>query len=278
MIKITQLCFIAILSFFLGCENGFKSLEENNRYVFSINGTLDVHADSQWIRVMPIGESIIPSNQNPTGTEVSILHVNSGQRSLLNDSLYQFNDAYVWNYWSPDTILANEEYRINAIDTDGKQSSVTVNTPSALPLPDFEYSQDFETISVSGTTEDSLVLLETIYHVQPLVAVGCGPEREIRFSHLEDLRMYPDGTYSFNSTNREAIAMELGVGPFSFIVNQRKLVIISAGETWPNYTNISETEATYPDVISNVENGTGFVGGIAKREIKLTPPQPPCEN
>lgn len=278
MKKIAQLFFIALFPFLMSCENGFTPMEKNNKYVFSMNGALDVHADTQWIRVMPIGESIIPTNQNPNGTEVSILQVKTGQSSLLNDSLFKFNDAYVWNYWSPDSILANEEYLITAIDSEGKQSSVIVNTPSALSLPQIEYSQDFETISVSGTTQDSLILLETIYLVQPILEVGCGPEREIRISHLEDIAMEPNGYYNFTTTNREAIALELGVAPFSFIVNQRKLVLISAGETWPNYSEVSETEATLPNVVSNVANGTGFIGGVAKREVNITDPQQPCEN
>ena len=276
--KKNPVVYIIILSVFsYSCQNEFEPFDKTDKYVFSINGYLDVHADTQWIRVMPIGETFLPQDSSINSNEVRLTREATGESVVLNDSLFKFSeDTYVWNYWLPDSVIANEEYRITATDTEGKQSSVVVRTTSELMIPEIEYDQDFEEISVSGAVEDSLILLETRYLVQALVEVGCTPEREISFSHLQDISPGANGEYSFTSTHREAIAENLDVGPFSFRVNQRKLVIITAGETWPDYMSFSDLEVDLPDVISNVENGTGFVAGIARRDTIITDRQPPC--
>lgn len=242
-----------------------------------MNGYLDVHADTQWIRVMPIGETFLPQDSTINSNQVRLTREAPGESVVLNDSLFKFSgDTYVWNYWLPDSVIADEEYRITATDSVGKQSSVVVRTASELMVPEIEYDQDFEEISVSGVVRDSLILLETRYIVQAFVEVGCTPEREVSFSHLEAITEGSDGSFSFTSINREAIAEKLDVGPFSFQVNQRKLVLITAGEDWPDYMNFNDLEVDLPDVVSNVENGTGFVAGIARREISITDRQPPC--
>lgn len=273
----TLLIFIILSAFFGSCENEFEPFEKTEKYVFSMNGYLDVHADTQWIRVMPIGETLLPQDATINSNQVRLTREATGESVVLNDSLFQFSgDTYVWNYWLPDSVIADEEYRITATDSVGKQSSVVVRTASKLMVPEIEYDQDFEEISVLGSTRDSLILLETRYLVQAFVEVGCTPEREVSFSHLENITTGPNGHYAFTSINREAIAEKLDVQPFSFQVNQRKLVIITAGEDWPDYSNIGDLEANIPSVVSNVINGTGFVGGIAKKEISITDRQPPC--
>ncbi|HBQ58974.1 MAG TPA: hypothetical protein DD671_04950, partial [Balneolaceae bacterium] len=266
MKKPSLIIFIALSSFFSGCENAFEPLEKSDKYVFSMNGYLDVHADTQWIRVMPIGETLLPQDSTVNSNQVRLTREATGESAVLNDSLFKFSgDTYVWNYWSPDPVIANEEYRITATDSVGKQSSVVVRMVSNLMVPEIEYDQDFEEISVSGVVQDSIIALETRYLVQALVEVGCTPEREISFSHLDNVTASPSGNYSFTSINREAIARKLDVEAFSFQVNQRKLVLITASEDWPDYTNLDKIEANLPSVNSNVKNGTGFVGGIAKK-------------
>ncbi|MBO6584496.1 MAG: hypothetical protein JJ953_00170 [Gracilimonas sp.] len=273
----TLLTFIILSAFFGSCENEFEPFEKTEKYVFSMNGYLDVHADTQWIRVMPIGETFLPQDSTINSNQVRLTREAPGESVVLNDSLFKFSgDTYVWNYWLPDSVIADEEYRITATDSVGKQSSVVVRTASELMVPEIEYDQDFEEISVSGVVRDSLILLETRYIVQAFVEVGCTPEREVSFSHLEAITEGSDGSFSFTSINREAIAEKLDVGPFSFQVNQRKLVLITAGEDWPDYMNFNDLEVDLPDVVSNVENGTGFVAGIARREISITDRQPPC--
>jgi hypothetical protein len=105
---------------------------------------------------------------------------------------------------------------------------------------------------------------------------GCTPETEIILPHLEDVFVDQDGSYLLDVENRTAIARELGVSGSNFIINKRELVVIAASGDWPDLTDLNDEETRLPDTVSNVENGTGVVAGIAARYVTITPRQEPC--
>ncbi|MEX2346004.1 MAG: hypothetical protein WD604_10345 [Balneolaceae bacterium] len=252
-------------------------MQENDKYVFTIYGVLDVHADTQWVRVMPIGEALIPTDPDPNGTVVRLARESNGETIALNDSLFRFGgDSYVWNYWTTESLQPNESYNITAETPGGKQSLSIVTLPSALSVPEVEYSEEYESIMVSGHTEEQLVLVETRYLVQAVTEMGCAPEREVVISHQEEVTNM-SGQYHLSTENWSVIAKELDVNAFNFIVNRRELIIVSAGEDWIGLSDLTEEEIFLPDKLSNVENGTGVVAGIASRKILITPRQEPCQ-
>jgi len=279
MLKFTYFIFVICTLTFVGCETSFDPIQENEELTFSINGVLDVHADTQWVRVMPIGESLIPTNPNENGTAVDLTRQSTGEGFALEDSLYKFGgDTYVWNYWLTENMNGNESYEIVAESAAWDQSRVVVDTPSPLPQPNIVYSEDFESISVSGIALDTIVVAETRYLAQALTEVGCAPEREIRISHLDIMNFTSGDEYAINSENREVIARELGVFGDQFRINRREFVLVTAGPDWPDDVGLSDLEKNLPDVVSNVEGGTGLVAGIAKRKIEISERRPPCEN
>lgn len=263
----------------LSCETTFEPLQENDLYAFTMYGSLDLHAETQWVRVMPIGETLIYKNPEPNGTKVSLIRESTGEMTALNDSLFRFGgDAYVWNYWAGTTLQPNEEYRVVAETTDGRKSQSVVTLPSFLPIPDVTYSVEEESGTVSGSTEDPLVTVEMRYLAQAITEVGCAQEMEVIISHLDDVFITPEGEYHFDIDNRFRIASGLG-GNVPYIVNKRELVVISASEEdWPDIADLTEEEIILPDLVSNVENGTGVIAGIATRRVIITPRRPACEN
>lgn len=268
-----------VFSFFLlvfGCEQAFEPLQENDQYLFTMYGTLDVHADTQWVRVMPIGQTLIPTDTIPNQTKVTLIRESTGKATVLRDSLFRFGgSAYAWNYWTTEPIHPKETYSLIAETPDGEQSTSQIHTPSQLPIPNIEYSPENEQGFITGTSADPLVTVEMHYMVQA-VEYGCFPEREIIFSHLDDIVTDGNGKFSLKINHRLTIAGELGVTAFGYNVNHRKLVIISGSEDWPDFADLNEEEIVLPDVISNVENGTGLIAGIANRTIEITPRREPC--
>jgi len=270
------LCALCLL-IFISCESSFEPLQKNDQLIFSINGVLDVHADTQWVRVMPIGESLIPADPTPNGTVVNLSHQSTGEILAMEDSLFMFDgDTYAWNYWLARDIAGDDLYEIVAELPDGGRSRVAVTTPSPLPVPDVEYSEISESISVSGIALDSIIVAETRYLVQALTEVGCAPEREVSISHLDELYLTTGNGLSLNSDNRLDIARELGVFADSFIVNYREFVLITAGPDWPANVGLSDIEKSLPGVRTNVEGGTGLVAGISRRKVEITERMPPC--
>ena len=265
---------LVLLIGILGCESRFEPLEESDE-VFSMFGVLDLHADTQWVRIMPIGESFISRDTAQTDVRVTLINMASGERVELNDSLFQFSDAYAWNYWTPYTLSANQEYKIIATAADGRQSSVDITIPSALPEPEVEYSTERESGAISGSSvpEDSLVLAQMKYRVQPL---NCAYEATLIFSYADTLVRMPDGRYRFEFSHDRPIAEELKVPQGAYRLNMRRLIVATASEDWPNLSELTEYEVALPISESNIKNGTGLVPGISRRIIDITPPRERC--
>lgn len=277
--KFIHFTFVICTLIFLGCENSFEPLQINEELTFSMNGVLDVHADTQWVRVMPIGESLNPTDPTPNGSVLNLTDQSTGEIYTLRDSLFKFGgDTYVWNYWLSEDIRGDESYEIVAESPEGDQSLVVVSTPSSLPEPEVVYAEDFESISVTGIALDTIVVAETRYLAQALTDAGCAPEREIVISHLNEMNFNAGDEYSINSENREDLARELGVFADQIRINQREFIVVTAGPDWPDDVGLSELEKNLPEVDSNVEGGTGLVAGIARRKIEISERRPPCEN
>lgn len=259
------------------CESTFEPLQENKQYAFSMYGTLDLHADTQWVRVMPIGESLISTDPEPNGTEVTLIRNDTGKPTMLYASLFRFGgSAYVWNYLTAEALHPTEEYTMIATAPDGRQSRATVTIPSVLPIPEVDYSVENEEGVITGTSADPLIIFEIRYLVQVFTEGGCAPETEVVISHVDDIFMGSDGEYRVLADNTGRIARALGVRAGAYIVNKRELLVISASEDWPDLSGLTKEEIVLPDVVSNVENGTGLVAGIASRRVVITPRQEPC--
>lgn len=258
-----------------GCENTFNPIKENDELVFSMVGVLDINADTQWVRVMPVGTSLLPLDAEPNGTEVRLVRESTGSVTAFKDSLFRFNeDTYVWNYWTDEPIQPNELYTIIAENPDGEQSKVRVETPVLAPVPEVDFNERLERIYVNGELTDSLVVLESRYLIQPITEMGCAEETEVVLSHMNQVVVREQKQYYMTAENGVALWEALGVN--SYIINRRAVVVITATQDWPDAASLTEDEVALPDVISNVENGTGVVAGIARHEIILTPRKPPC--
>src|SRR5690606_26320138 len=102
-----------------GCNDTFEPLQENEEYVFSMYGTLDVHADTQWVRVMPIGDRLFNNNPEPSGTVVTLTRLSTGDVITMNDSLFTFGGpSYIWNYWTTEPLQPGEPYTVTATAAD----------------------------------------------------------------------------------------------------------------------------------------------------------------
>lgn len=271
-----ELFFLYVMLIFNGCDNTFEPLMENDQYQFSMYGAIDLQGEYSEVRVMPIGESLIPTDPDPNRTEVTLTRESSGESYVLRDSLFRFGGrAYVWNYFTDKVLHPNEEYTIRAEAEDGSYSSATVTIPSVLPVPEVEYTIVNEGGTVRGNSEDPIVTIEMRYRAQVVNEFGCEPEREIVVNHTENILTYPNGNYRLEMGNRSAL--NSAFGPEKTIrINSRKLVVMSALDDWPDTDDLSDEEAVLNDAVTNVEFGTGFVAGISSQTVEVTPSRKPC--
>lgn len=277
--KIKIFLFVLLCVSGLGCENEFDPLQENDRYVFSMYGTFDIHADTNWVRVMPITETLIPRDPEPNGTTVTMIHQRTGEETQLQPKLLRFSgNVYVWNYWTTKELEPQEEYIIRAESSAGNQSYAIITIPSELEIPDVTYMEENESGEIRGNSEDTLVTLDFSYLVQVIRNRVVEPEVEVLISNLDDINLKTNGDYCAEIDNVEKLEEILLANRDEMIVNRRELVVISSSEDWPHLADLSEEEVVLPDVVSNVVNGTGFIAGIAKRKIVITSKRIAAEN
>jgi len=259
-----------------GCDDTFEPFQENELH-FSMYGVLDLHADTQWVRIMPVGQTLFTDSPESNNTEVTLTRLSTGEKFSLNDSLFIFgNDAYVWNYWVPLTLHPNEVYKLSAISENGDESVAQITTPSILPVPDVEYDINDEEGSVAATFSDSLIVLDTWYRVQFFSDTSCIQEEVMAFSSVRQISNRSGGSFDINISN--GIALSRRIGARSHKITERKLVMITASRDWPYLEGLTYEEVVLPDIATNVENGTGLVPGVAKREVQLSPRIYPCDN
>lgn len=262
-----QFILILIACYGLSCTDTFQPLSHNEKYAYTMNGALDLHADTQWVRLMPIGESLIPSSES-NNIALTITREETGETSRFNDSLFVFGDrAQVWNYWTTMPLHPNEEF-ILTTEVEGKINQTTITTPSVLQPPVVDNYEPRKGI-VSGSSEDPIIMADTKYYIREVTRGDVSPAiTEVRFSHLGNITRGSDGEYYFKFDNTGKIEGQVAA-PFGFYIVKKELIVATGSKDWPDYKGLSDQEMALPGLNSNVENGTGFVGGIAKRTVPM---------
>lgn len=118
-----------------GCDVPFDPFEENTIGPFSVFGYLDVAADTQWVRVMPIRQDLL-ADSAPIDAVVTLEHLGSGRVVTLRDSLFGFTNlgldevGYAHNFWTTEPIEPEAAYRLAAVRSDGATTTAVVEIPS----------------------------------------------------------------------------------------------------------------------------------------------------
>ena len=245
---------------FSACGESFQPVQENNRYFFSINGVLDASADTQWVRVMPVRESLNlePNLQVP---EVTLRHEQSGQSVTMRDSVVQYSGGrYAYNFWTTMPIEPEQTYHLTVKGADGRDSSTETTLPKDFPLPAFsthEFEQDI--LLVPGV--EKLADVQVIYRIR---IEGSGTLFETAFPYLQKSIFNPPSQYrvAIDPAAPQASIRETYCG---ITVIERNLFVASGGPDWPEFVSLDRHTIALPDGVSNVENGVGFLGGIISK-------------
>ncbi len=127
--------FLPLVLLVTSCELTFEPLRQNNQYYFSMNGYLDAEVDTQWVRIMPVRDTLF-FEPKPIDATVTLEEVGSGQSVTMNDSLFSYvQGTYAYNFWTTMEIQPEHTYRITATDSDGKASYVEITIPEDFPGP-----------------------------------------------------------------------------------------------------------------------------------------------
>lgn len=256
--------FLFLCAFILtvGCDQTFEPLQENDKYHFSIYGTLDAAADTQWVRIgIPRGN--INEKPDPAGITVILEHVETGQSAVMQDSLVASGN--VLNYWTTMPLENEHTYRIKAERDDGKSSWVTVTMPEELPTPLVTHN-NVSPFGFNIYIDDSVELAD----LQSKWYVLLYPQTE-RFKKIYTFTYrnsiihvptYGGAWYAFANTTEERQHITKNTNE-NFTVLHRQFFVAAGGPEWiDDISSIDDLEYFLDGTASNVENGLGYVVGI----------------
>jgi hypothetical protein len=266
---ISGACFL-LCAFILvaGCNDSFDPLQQNNKYYFSIYGTLDAAADTQWVRIGVPRENI-NETPNPSGITVILENVETGQSAVMQDSL--FTSGNLLNYWTTMPLENEQTYRIKVSQEDGKASMVTVTIPEELPTP---------IVINNGPPNPGLSIIidgsvEHVADVQTKWYVLLYPETQrikkiYTFTYRNEIIPIPTygGAWYVFTTNAEQLGYIENNTNAEFAVLHRQFYVAAGGPEWDeNISSVDDLEYFLDGTASNVENGLGYVVGIDSKWV-----------
>ena len=267
-IKVSQLLALFLVTLFTGCENSFEPIKENNLYNYSMYGILDLSADTQWVRVMPLRTTIFRDSM-PNNATVTMTRESDGLTEQLQDTLIRLaQNSYVWNFWTTQQLLPNETYTIKAESPEGEVTTGQAHIPSDFPLPELFFRENTGNCHIIiDSIVERIVVAENSYEFQIQRDLISGINT-FSISHVGDVKPTFTGNHEIVFDDVPAIAAENNVSPQQIVNVDGKGLIVSADTNW---VGLDIQNVELPGEASNVVNGLGVVTGIVSKRFELRP-------
>ena len=257
------------------CNDPFEPFQESTQGPFSMFGYLDLQSERQWIRVTPVRQNLV-ADRAPVDAVVTLENLGSGRTVTLRDSVFEFPDrrvggvAHAHNFWTTDRLERGAAYRLKAMRSDGATTTALVEMPGDAEVslsyyegpPDLtgDNSDGFRDVLRIYVRGEHILYSDVIYLVRDLVGIQpmdsiVAPQIPIRIDHVLHEFTAP------RNLTKPGVLLDLRRLEARFAV---------ARSDWPFQPGLSPAEAALPGKgPSNVENGFGFVGGLAVWSIPL---------
>ena len=246
-----------------GCDDSFSPIEPSD-VLFSIFGYLDVSADTQWIRVMPV-RPLAVTEPEPSDAAVTLEHLGTGETIALRDSRFRFEPPnseigsegiFLHNFWTTEPMEPGATYRFTARREGEEPSEAMITLP---PEYDVEVwlgqprTSQRNLLRLAGLPHVGLVMLDVHFFD------GCG-DLVGRFS------LRPPGTEG----NEHFVPIDAGSvyrGCGSPQIEKQEFFIVGSRAEWPSGSEYSAGGLSVPDAPSNISNSIGFLGGVLTRRV-----------
>lgn len=274
-----------------GCDPSVQVIEPSPDYHFSLFGVLQVEADTQVVRVEPIGDSTQIGAPEDIEASVYLENLDTGTRVALNDSLTSVGGgiAKVHNFWTTHPIQAGTSYEVSVWRDGEAVTRATAATPAEPPtlrhnpegssdqpfLLPCEYdaqgfpSQSRNTFSFRIDDVETVAAVQVRYPLQ-------GENRTLTVFNYYSEAVYDNEAELYRvevAYGRDIASIPSGTAtcPTRSQFTQPHAVVkaASGGPDWPDWQGVSLNTIARPDTFTNVQGGHGFLGGIYSDTLQV---------
>ncbi len=260
-----------------GCEEDVTAVLGTER-PFTLFGVLTPQADTQWVRVFPIETVLTPAAPVPLDARFRSLDLAAGSEQAWRDSLIQEeNGQYAHVFWAPFPATFGHRFRLEVTRSDGAVTEVEATVPPFAEMilpPQTQTPPPLFSIIVPPQVPN-LIRIEITYTFR--FRSNAEIRRETAsFSYDGRQRLTPEGwLLELNVAQdvriiREELKRRFPLDPRTPLkIVSLKIRMIAANAEWKPPGGVFDAEVlVQPGVMSNVENGFGFVGaGYRMEEI-----------
>lgn len=253
-------------------------LYRNNGMYYSIYGFLNASADTQFIRIEQLRDSMPSSAPAHLNVNVTLTDLNTNKTVMLRDSLFHFEVGNTHNYYTTEKIIPTHTYKLIVKGQNGTESSAQVRIPATFPKPVVQAGIDpFFGLGCSSRSEiisevdikdvPRLVAVNTIYSIYNSPAKA--KLSSYSLEHLADTSHVKQGVVRANINYhldicRTNLAFNTGA------ILHRVYVVIAAGnKDWPDFLSLPGESQTAPGVATNVKDGVGLLGGVVTDTVTI---------
>ena len=254
---------------------------------FSIFGIINPRLETQSVLISPV-EPLLFDYPDTIDASVRMTALESGETILWRDSVIvgergEREHAFVADF-RPDF---GASYQIEVERSDGALTSAVAHIPELVQVASDDLGSQTVHVSITGSSFH-LLSIDVLYSVR-YYSVGM---------EIADLCQSPPRTYVVSHTGRESethdgyrVAINLALdhdevmrqdagnivirwrpGLTGFALMQLQVRLLVAEKAWdPPGSTFDATALAQPDVMSNVSNGYGFVGGGYNHDAAFLP-------
>lgn len=258
-----------------GCDTSFPVFTETD-LTFSIFGYLDTRADTQWVRVAPIQDSMLVGSGD-IDVRVTTRNLETGEEVVWRESVFTLpSGQMLCNFWTDAAISPEATYRFTVErQRDGATSTAEVTTPEYFPPFRILGQPPKEVISVRLRGVERVGAVDVSLEFQvclPSTPPECY-DLHPTYPWLSDTTRTGNGRWRVEidwlSRIKSIWGEDATVDLYDFVIT-----VASVSEDWPDYKMPIDSlaEAVQPPAgegVSNIENGLGYLGGASVRTVRV---------
>lgn len=236
------------------CSTQFDVYTNNGDY-YSIFGFLNASADTQYIRVEELRDSMPRSTPVHLNVVVKLTDLTSNKSAILHDSLFQFQQSPVHNFYTTEKIMPLHSYKLVVNGPGGAESSASITMPDTFPkpVPETFIPSNFQLFCAGVENDYDGIRIKGISKLVSLKAIYYSKSSNWIVNHLADTTRPSPGLI----IGRIYYYTDLCQVRPDFL--QRIDVVVAAGDPdWPNTLGLDPETEAIPTVATNIKTVSVF--------------------